>query len=563
MQGRPVTDSVDKSQADHLPAPDVSHGHSFSLVWLIPIITLLIGGWLTIKTLSEQGPQVTISFTTADGLEAGKTKIKFKNVEIGVVESIQFAEDFSHVLLKADFHYGTESFLRRGTRFWVVKPRLGLRGVSGLDTLISGAYIEIEPGQGIARSHFTGLETPPVVKSSENGKEVVLIADKLGSIDNGSPIYYQGITAGEVTGYELGNDRKSVYIHAFIKSPLDELIQSNTRFWNVSGMDVSLGADGFQMRTESMQTLLFGGIAFETPVTREPLHDEVDTLIFTLHSSYEAIQEHVFTHKMKFVMFFDSSVRGLSVGAPVEFKGIKVGSVSDVRLEFDSADSSFRIPVVIEIEPERIVDRNAETSDASPYETLGKLVDKGLRAQLATGSLLTGQLYVHLGMHPDTVAQLSGEENVLPELPTVPGGMDALTASIQNFASKLETVEIDKIGKELLATLEGTNKLVNAPALQAAVADLKGTMRSLKSVLDKLDGTNINDAIASAKQVLDQTKTTMTLLNSALKPDSPIQHSIIQMTSELEETARSIRSLVDLLERNPESFIFGKEIKGE
>ena len=246
-----------------------------------------------------------------------------------------------------------------------------------------------------------------------------------------------------------------------------------------------------------------------------------------------------------------------------EFKGIKVGSVTDVRLEFDSTDSSFRIPVVIEIEPERIVDRNTETSDASPYETLGKLVDKGLRAQLATGSLLTGQLYVQLGMHPNTAAQLSGEESVLPELPTVPGGMDALTASIQNFASKLETVEIDKIGKELLSTLEGTNKLVNSPALQAAVADMKGTMRSLKTILDELDGTNINDAIASAKQVLNQTKTTMALLNSALKPDSPMQHSIIQMTSELEETARSIRSLVDLLERNPESLIFGKEIRGE
>lgn len=558
-----MTESGNSSTQPDLPDPKVAHGRGFSLVWLIPIITLLIGGWLVYKTLSEQGPSVTISFKTADGIEAGKTKIKFKNVEIGVVESVQFAEDFTHVMLTAKFHYGTEEFLRRGTRFWVVKPRLGVRGVSGLDTLVSGAYIEIEPGQGIPRRHFVGLEVPPVVRATENGKEIVLIADRLGSIDTGSPIYYQGITAGEVLGYELGNDRRSVYIHAFIKSPLDELVQSNTRFWNVSGMDVSMDADGFQMRTESMQSLLFGGIAFETPRTVEPVKDEVATLIFTLYGSYDDIQNQAFTHKIKFVTYFESSVRGLNLGAPVEFKGIKVGSVTDIKLEFNSKDTSFRIPVIIEIEPERIVDRSASETDASPYETLANLVDKGLRAQLATGSLLTGQLFVQLDMRPDTEATLSGLQHVLPELPTVPGGMDAITASLQNFADKLEQVEIDKIGKELLTTLEGTSTLFNAPELHAAVADMKGTMRSLKTILDDLDGTNINDAIASAKAVLDKMQTTMTLLNATLRPDSPLQHSVIQMTSELEETARSIRALVDLLERNPDSLIFGKEIKGE
>ena len=535
-----MADLDDKIIPAQIPEPIVSQGRSFSLVWLIPIITLLIGGWLTIKTMSEQGPEVSISFKTADGIKAGKTKVKFKNVEIGIVESVRFSKDFSHVELLAKFHTGTESFLRRGTRFWVVKPRLGLRGVSGLDTLVSGAYIEIEPGHGIERNHFVGLETPPVIKASEDGKEIVLIADKLGSIDAGSPIYYQGIAAGEVQGYELGNDRKSVYIHAFIKSPLDELIQSNTRFWNVSGMDVSLGADGLRMRTESIQTLMFGGIAFETPVTATAVHDEVDTLIFTLHDSYDAIQEHAFTRKMKFVMFFDGSVRGLNIGAPVEFKGIKVGSVHDVRLEFDSTDSSFRIPVEIEIEPERIIDRSADSNEGSSYATLSKLVDKGLRGQLATGSLLTGQLYVQLDMLPGTVASLSGEDHTLPELPTVPGGMDALTSSVQNFVSKLEKVELDKIGKELLTTLQGTSKL-----------------------LQEVDGSNLNDTIASAKTILNEAQSTITLLNSALKPDSPIQHSVIQMTSELEEAARSVRSLVDLLERNPESLIFGKDIQGE
>lgn len=542
-----------ESQTTGIPTPQVKRRSGPSMVWLIPLLTLMIGGWLVVKTLSEQGPQVIITFKTAEGIEAGKTKIKYKNVEIGIIDNIQFSDDFSHVLLTANFSLGTASFLKRDTRFWVVKPRLSLRGVSGLDTLISGAYIEIEPGKGLPRDHFVGLEKPPVIKASEAGRKITLIAEKLGSLDTGSPIYYQGIAAGEVLGYELGNDRKSIYIHAFIKSPLDELIQSNTRFWNVSGMDVSLSADGFRMRTQSMQSLLFGGIAFETPKTNEPISDDIDSLVFTLYDNYASIQEFSYTRKIKFVLFFDSSVRGLGMGAPVEFKGIKIGSVVDVHLEYDSNNTSFRIPVVIEIEPERIIEKGNHEG-ISPYDTLQKLVDKGLRAQLATGSLLTGQLFVQLDMYPGSPRLLSDGETAYPELPTTPGGISAITSSLQAFAGKLEKIAVDEIGQELLKTLKGTSKIVESP-------DLNNAIKNLKNILHALDASNMDEAIKSAKVVIKETQTTIGLLNNMLRPDSPAQHSIIQMTQELEETARSIRSLVDLLERNPESLIFGKKLK--
>ena len=547
-----MTEFNDKRPLDEISKPEIKQRSLPSLVWLIPLITLIIGGWLIVKTISEKGPQITISFKTAEGLEAGKTKIKYKNVDIGIIDDIQFSEDFSSVHLSASLKQGMQAFLRRDTRFWVVKPQLGLSGVSGLDTLVSGAYIEIEPGQGAARKHFVGLEKPPLVKASEAGREITLIADKLGSIDSGSPIYYQGITAGEVLGYELGNDRKSVYIHAFIRSPLDELVQSNTRFWNVSGMDVSLGTDGFRMRTQSIKTLMFGGIAFETPKTGEAVSDDdIESLIFTLYDDYESIQEFTYTRKIKFVVFFDGSVRGLNVGAPVEFKGIKIGSVLDVHLEFNSKDSSFRIPVVIEVEPERIVDRNSE-GNISPYDTLKKLTDKGMRAQLATGNLLTGQLFVQLDMFPDSPMLLSGEKSDYPELPTVPGGLSALTASLQAFATRLETVKIDEIGEELLKTLKGTSKLASSGDLHKAVINLK-------RLLAKLNESNLDEAIEAANVVIRESQTTIRLLNDTLNTDSPAQHSLIQMTQELEETARSIRSLVDLLERNPESLLFGKK----
>ncbi|GIS84602.1 MAG: paraquat-inducible protein B [Nitrospina sp.] len=415
-------------------SPKVSKQSGPSIVWVIPLLTFLVGGWLIVKTLSEQGPRATISFKTAEGIEVDKTKVKYKNVDIGVVEKIEFSEDFSRIILTVDFIQDSEKFLRRSTRFWVVKPQISLRGTSGLGTLVSGSYIEIEPGPGAAQLHFIGLEKQPVVKSDEQGKKITLVTQNLGSLDTGSPIYYQGLLAGEVMGYELGNDLRSTYIHTFIKDPFDQLIRGNTNFWNVSGVNVSMGADGFKIQTESIQSMMLGGIAFETPETLEQVTTKIDNLIFTLHKNHESIQKHAYTKKIKFIMFFDSSIRGLSLGAPVEFKGIKVGSVLDVRLEFDKGSTSFRIPVLIEIEPQRIIERGIQDEGTS-HETLNKLVERGLRARLQTGSLLTNQLFVELDMHPGAPLNLIGSNTQYPELPTLPtSNFGAITESIEELS---------------------------------------------------------------------------------------------------------------------------------
>jgi len=550
--------------------PKVSKQSGPSVVWLIPLLTVLVGGWLIIKTVSEQGPEITISFKTAEGIEAGKTRIKYKNVDIGVVESIQFSEDFSHVIVTASFNQGTESFFRRNTRFWVVKPQLSIRGATGLGTLISGAYIEIEPGKGAEQSHFVGLEKQPVVTADEAGKKVVLITEKLRSIDTGSPIYYKGLLAGEVLGYELGNDRQSIYIHAFIREPYDSLIKGNTRFWNVSGMDISLGADGLNVRTESLQSIVLGGIAFETQATLEQVNSDVENLIFTLYDDYSSIQERSYTKKIKFMMFFEGSVRGLSVGAPVDFNGIRVGSVLDIRLEFDRENAEFRIPVLIEIEPERIVGRGSQEIE-SPYITVNKLVEKGLRASLQIGSLLTGQLFVGFSMRPDTPINLSGGETPYPELPTISSAdFGSIAQLAERFLNKLNRVDLDKLSLELIKTLEGTNRLFNGPEIKVALDDLQLSLQAFRGILQKIDGSSLQETINSGHVVMEKITETMgtfdeTLLqvNRVLKPNSPLQYNIIKLTGELEETARSIRSLVDTLERHPQALIFGKDTEAE
>jgi paraquat-inducible protein B len=538
--------------------PDVKLKTGPSIIWLIPLVTAIVGGWLAVQTLIDQAPTATITFNTAEGIQAGKTSVKYKNVEIGLVDEIRFAEDFDHVELSVTFNEGMDQFLRRNTRFWVVRPQFSLRGVSGLGTLLSGSYIAIDPGPGSPQNHFVGLEKIPLITRDDAGTKITLVSNDLGSLAGGSPIYYQGLFAGEVLGYELGSDAESIYIHAFVRDPYDQLVRGNSRFWNVSGLDVSMGADGVEIKTASVQALMFGGISFETPTTLEPARSEIENLIFTLYPNHDVIDEEAYTRKLRFVMYFNSSVRGLSAGAPLEFKGIRIGSVLDVKLEYNPDDTSFRIPVLVEIEPDRIVDRRADV-DTSAGNMLQTLVELGLRARLSTGSLLTGQLYVELNMYPGTKEIYhGGDSGPHPELPTIPGAFAAMTESIQNFVSKLETVDVEKMGGDILGILDGTNELLNTEETEQTVTDLQASMRALKNILRNVESADLEQTIKSANNVLGNVNNTLTMIDGVLTPNSPLQYNIIQVTSELEETARALRSLVQMLERQPQAIIFGR-----
>ncbi|MBI4984659.1 MAG: MCE family protein [Rhodocyclales bacterium] len=534
-----------------------------SLIWLIPILTALIGGWLIFHSFTDQGPLVTITFRTADGIEVDKTRIKYKSLGIGMVEGVRLSADFSRVEVRARLNKDAAHFLRRDTRFWVVRPTLSARGITGLGTLVSGSYIEIEPGQGAPQSLFVGLESPPVLQSDTTGKRITLLARQLGSIDRGSPIYYQGILAGEVLGYEMANDFRNVLLHAFVKAPFDSLVRSNTHFWSGSGIDLSVGPDGLRVKTESLQAMLFGGIAFDTPDPQEAGAEDVSGLVFTLHDDYKSIKDLSYTSKVRFVLYFEDSVRGLSAGAPVEFKGIRVGSVIDVHLEYDERNASFRIPVVVEIEPERIVDRGA-LMKRSPKEAFQSLVKRGLRARLQSGSLLTGQLYVDLDMQPQAPLRLANTGRAEPELPTVRGaGMEQALASVSGIAAKLDRIDYAAIGAELQGTLKGANALINGPALQSSIADLATSLTSLRGILRAVESraepltANLEQALAAARDALEKAKTTMTLVDGAIAPEAPLHHHAVRLAQELTATTRSLRHLVDMLERNPQALLLG------
>ena len=548
--------------------PTVRERGGPSLVWLIPILTLVIGAWLVLHTLTDRGPLVTITFRTAEGIEIDKTRIKYKSLDIGLVESVRFSSDFSRVEVRARLGKDAAHFLRRDTRFWVVRPTLSARGISGLGTLLSGAYIEIEPGQGAPQTLFVGLESPPVVHADEAGKQITLVSKRLGSIDRGSPVHFQGLVAGEVLGYEMANDYRNVLIHAFVKPPFDRLVRSTTRFWSASGVDLSMGPDGMRVKTESLQALIFGGIAFDTPDPADAGSEDITGLVFTLHEDQKSIQDQAYASKVRYVLFFEESVRGLAIGAPVEFKGIKVGSVIDLRLEYDEKKGTFRIPVVVELEPERIVERGERLRKA-PREAFQALVKKGMRARLQTGSLLTGQLFVDLDMQPKTAIRLVASGRAEPELPTVLGKLEAVTESVTGILDKLDKIDFAGISTELKGTLKGANAIANGPALEASLKDLSESLASMKSILRKVDTKtepiteNLEQALAAAKATLEKAKSTMAIADGVLASDSPLQGNVIKLAQELQATAKSVRALVDMLEKDPQSLLFGRKTPAE
>ncbi|MEO5340446.1 MAG: MlaD family protein [Magnetococcus sp. MYC-9] len=565
----PTAEPSEPQAYEPLPmaVPDTPRG--VQLVWLLPLLALLIGGWLAYKTMLEKGAEIQIRFKTAEGLVAGKTRVKYKAVEVGQVESIQLTEDLSGVLVGVRMQRAAEPYLREGSKFWVVRPRLSLRGVSGLDTLVSGAHIEIEPGNGESTREFKGLETPPVVQMDAPGGKYILQAESLGALDTGSPLYYRDIPAGEILGYTLSPNKKNVNLHLFVRAPYNTLIQESTRFWRVSGVDLSISAEGIKVKTESLQSMLVGGVTFDTPDTLQQSAVAQNGHTFRLYDDKAATAEQSYTKRIIFVLYFNESVRGLSVGAPVEFRGIKVGKVTEISMEYDARNTTFRIPVLVQIEPERVdalrtAQAEADTDDAA-YALMEALVQRGLRAQLQTGSYLTGQRFVELDIHPEVPLKRSEPSGKFPELPTMPGSIGEITESISLLLKTVQAMPLEKMAAELHGTLQGANRTINAPELLAAIRSLKGVSVQLESLLVDLNrqpvplGQQLHGAADAAQKALSQTEKTLVGIEGMINPNAPLHYQLLETTRELSATARAIRSFLELMENRPESLLFGKE----
>ncbi|MCG6862533.1 MAG: MlaD family protein [Chromatiaceae bacterium] len=557
-----MTASVDKPAGTEIdePGAELPLGEAFtrgrlSIVWLIPVLALLVGGWLAYKTWSEKGPTISIAFKAAAGLQVGKTLIKFKDVEVGKVTAIRVAEDLKEVLVTAELVAGTEPWLTKRTRFWIARPRIAAGRVSGLDTLLSGAFIEMDPvTEGKRARDYIGLEEPPFFKTDELGKRFTLRSADGGIVTAGAPVYYRSKQVGQVVSSRLDDAGEEVDIEVFIGAPHDRLVRTNSRFWNTSGLDLTLDAGGVRLDSESFMTILIGGIVFATPATIDEESLEAPAgATFRLYKNRDEADARVYESKKQYLMFFDGSVRGLQVGAPVMLRGIAIGKVLDVRLDFDIADFAFEIPVLIEIEPER-VNMKGDADTVNYDRAIEQMVAAGLRGQLQTGSLITGQLYVELGFHPSAPPASITEEQGYKVVPTVPASLEAITTKVDNLLDTFGRLPLEKIASNALGTVEGVNRLVNSAELASAITALGQTLSRSDAALAKIDKQVVPEMAAA----LSQARATLSAVQGLVARDSAMVAEIRRLMHELTAAARSVNELADYLERHPEALIRGK-----
>ena len=511
------------------------------LVWLIPLIAALIGGWLAVKSVLDRGPVITISFKTAEGLEAGKTKLKFKDVDVGLVSKVELSPDLSKVIATAELVKGTAGYVVDDTQFWVVRPRISGGSVSGISTLLSGSYIGVGVGNSKkGRREFTGLEQPPVFSTDSPGREFVLHSPNLGSLDIGSPVFFRRLQVGQVAGYDLDKDGKGVTLKIFVATPYDQYVSANTRFWHASGVDVSLDASGIKVDTQSVVSILIGGLAFQTPVTDKILPPAPASAEFELFASHKLAMKNPDTIVDRYMMVFQESLRGLEPGAPVDFRGITIGEVVAIDTRIDLVTGSIDLPVEIKLFPERLLSRQVQTSRTGvatrdPRMHMNMLVSRGLRAQVRTGNLLTGQLYIAMDFFPNAPKAQVDWKAKIPELPTKPGELADLKASIISVVAKLDKIDYQGISTDLKETLRSTTKMMQG--LDASIADLT----------------------PETKAVIAEARRALAAAEKAIAPDSPLLQDTGAMMSEISRAAQAFRVLADYLEQHPEALISGKK----
>jgi paraquat-inducible protein B len=531
---------------DELPAavPARSIWGRLPLVWILPAVVVLAGGFVVIREKIAQGTSIEIRFENADGLETNKTKVRYKDVDIGEVRDIRVGDDRKEVIVTADIHRNAKAYLVDDTRFWVVRPRISGAGVSGLATLVSGAYISVDVGHSaVKRDHFVGLEVPPIVTADLPGREFILHADDLGSLDIGSSVFYRHITAGQVVGYNLDPGGTGVTIKVFINAPFDLYVTGDTRFWQASGIDMSVNANGVKLRTESLTSILEGGVAFGTPPGAPTARVAADTS-FALFNDQDRAMRPSETEITAFVMYFGGSLRGLSPGAPVDLQGITVGEVKSLDVEYDERAKLLAFPVVVEMYPQRLRGRAGRATSEHPHPEfnthalIDSLVAHGLRAELKTGNLLTGQKFVSLEMHRD-VAKEKVVWNEQPAIfPTISGSLDDIQDSVGVIAKKLSKVPFDQLSARLLS----------------AMNSLDQTLKSADKLLHNVDSNlapQVQTTLAEAEAALKYAK-------DLLGQDAPLENDLGSTLLQVSRAAKSISALVDYLERHPESLLRGK-----
>jgi paraquat-inducible protein B len=498
------------------------------------LVALVIAGYLGYRTVLEQGPLLTLTFSTAEGLAAGQTQVKYKAVQLGTVESIDLSKDNETVVVQVRMTHVGRRFLSSHARFWVVRPRLTPGDLTGLETLVSGAYIAVDPGDpgGRYQDRFVGLEQPPGVRSNEPGRTFVLKADDIGSLDTGSPVFYRDVQVGEVLGYDLGNGLGPVTVNVFVHAPWDDLVKSRSHFYNSSGVTAKLQDGGFHIEFQSLQAIISGGVTFDLPAEAD--HDPAvpESTVFPLYASQDEADAAGYQTNVKIVAYFETSVAGLVKGAPVDILGMQIGQVTGVKLLVDPLTGAAKVRVAMDLQPERVVGKGGIATDVDPTAVMRNLVNAGVRVQLGTGNIVTGQKIITLGKVPGAGRAAVTMEGDALVVPSANGGLDDIIANLSDISGKLDKVPFQQIGNNLNKLLVTTNHTVASTNVQATLKALDATLQAATATLSSA--------------------------NQDYGSDSDFQRSLQELLNEANDTLRSVKQLSDYLDRHPQSLVFGR-----
>ena len=532
-----------------------------SVFWLVPFFAALLGLFLAYNFYKEQGPLITIQFNTAEGLIAGKTPIRYRDVNIGVVEKIKLTDDLEKVTVEARMTVRSERYLNNHARFWVVRPRVGTSGVSGLGTLLSGSYIQVTSLVGTAfQTRFKGLEKPPLTEEGAPGLRLKLQAEQAGYVGIGSPVYYRQVKVGQIEAQRILPDYKMVEFTIFIESPHHKIIRNTTKFWNVSGFSLNLDANGLSVRSPSLEGLAQGGVAFDIIEEYEFPYKVEDGHVFTLHETRDIAEEDTLdlssTRKFEYVTYFEGSVRGLSVGAPVEYKGVQIGRVSDIKLLYDEATENVVVPVLIEFQPDRLLGIQVEETDF-----LNNTIVRKLQAKLQTGNLLTGQLFVSLVARDDGfISQLEKNADGVVVLPSIKSDLERVTEGVQDALVKINELPLEDLITSATVTISQAQQLL-ADVNQLGVASrLDSTFGAADVALSEY----ANLAAVIGKEMNSLTSQMGKFVSTAdesiegIAPDSPLYYNLLNTLKDLQQAARAVLAFSESVEKKPEEFLFGK-----
>jgi paraquat-inducible protein B len=542
-----------------VPEARLRRSRGFALVWLVPLAALGLVVWLGVKTLVERGPLVTIRFDTAEGLEAGRTKVRHKAVDIGTVESVELSDDLSHAVVTARIDRQAASGLTDRASFWVVRPRLSAGEISGLSTIVSGAYLEFEPGRGGREQYeFKGLEEPPITQPDQPGREFVLHADRLGGLGQDTPVYHRGVAVGQVLNGQLNRKGDAVDVFVFVRAPYADLVKPRTQFWNTSGVSISLGPGGVKASLESLQALVAGGVEFDTGPDGEADPPSPARAEFKLFDDAASAQAEPWGARVFYQVEFPGPVHGLADGSPVELKGRYVGRVTEVHLAYDRAKDALATPAVLEIEPEHIEGLATEPGpDGAARSTnafLAGLVAKGLRAHLGTANLLTGQRLIALDTDPSPTPASLRLDTPHPEIPAAEGGdLDSLTRSASRALDAIAAMPLGEIGAHLRDLTGHLDGLAGSPEARQSVRSLDAALASLNKLTTDADA-----QLPALIESLDETARAATRTFDAVSGEGGRGTDLRGLLHELQEAARSMRSLADMLQEHPEALVKGR-----